>query len=216
MVNEFQTLAEEIAYDYGKSLNPEFVRRVKYALIGFRAMIIRQDYAKSGNFSSNLIESFCTTLVQVKETECCSTGDSECKVWRTTIKIPHPVRTKNGSNYVYVGNANGTKPFTYLEPEDWPLIKKGTKFAKLMQYFAHYNNYIYLFNAGNTQKIRIRFVPDNPEDMLGLSCTENTCEQGVNIPEDMKRIMKMWMREELAGKPLSEGAQIKVDGTDQS
>jgi hypothetical protein len=214
MKNEILGLAQELAYDFNRALDQEFIARVKLALIGYRATIIKEQYNKTGIFASSLLESFCVKLVQVSESECCSTGDSKCKVWRSEYKLPDPVRTKDGTNFVFVGNVNATEPYTFIQPEDYINIKKGTRFAKNLKFYTHYNGYIYIFNGGNNQKIRVRYIPDNPEELLDLkSCDGKPCIEEVSVPEDMKRLMKEWFKIEMNGKEVSKSEEIQVDGT---
>lgn len=217
MKNEIKSLATEIAFDYSRDLDKDFIRRIELGIIGYRATIIRQDYNKSGKFASSIEEGFCVPMEQVKETDCCGNGDATCYIWRSEFKIPDPVRTKDGSNFNFVGNTNGSDAYTFIQAEEYVQIKKGTRFAKYLKYYTFYNGYIYTFNTGNNGKTRIRYVPDNPEELLELkSCDGIPCITEITLSEDMKKIIKDWVREELSGKPLSNKKDIEIDANNKS
>jgi hypothetical protein len=216
MNNEIKNLAQELAFDFERSNDKDFVRRIELAIIGFRATIIRQDYNKTGRFADSLIESFCVPLIQVKETECCHTGEENCNIWRSEFKLPTPVRTKDGTNFVFVGNVNNTEAYTNILPEEYISIKKGTRYAKLKKFYASYNQYLYVFNSGNNQKLRVRYVPDNPEELLSLkSCEGKPCIDTIDLNEDMKKIIKDWVKQELRGG-IPRETEIEINGNKQS
>ncbi len=212
MANDIRLIAEEIAFDFNKVLDRPYIRRLELAILGYRSTIIRDDYNKTKKYSSSLEDSFCLSMIQVKETECCHQGEDGCLVWRTENKVPAPIRVKDNSSFSFVGNTNSTKAYDFINPEDWPIIKKGTRFAKHGRFYAYYNSYIYTFNVDN-KKISVRGVFDNPEELLTLKdCDNQPCIKDIRIPQDMKRLIKLFVKEELSGKQIPVKQEIPIDG----
>jgi hypothetical protein len=205
-----QSLAEEIAFDYNKSFDKETTRRLELAIIGYRASIIREEYARTGRFSNNLVVTLTLKVIGVPEEECCTKVEG-CKIQRTELKVPKPVRVKDGTSFLYVGDTDGGTPFTFAQISEINFLEKGNRFAKKRPYYTYENGYIYIHNV-NTSKIRISFVPDNLEDLGEIKdCHGDVCDIDLTIPSDMSKQIKALIKAEQSGIQPPISKDIKID-----
>lgn len=205
-----QSLAEEIVFDYNKSFDKETIRRIELAIIGYRASIIREEYARTGRFSNNLIHTLTLKVITVPENECCTKIEG-CEVQRTEVKVPKPVRAKDGTSFLYVGDTDGGTPYTFAQISEIPFLDKGNRFAKKRPYYTYENGYIYLHKV-NTGKVRISFIPENLEDLEEIvDCHGNTCNTDLTIPADMAKQIKALIKAEQNGMQVPISKDIKID-----
>ena len=204
-------IAEEVAFDFGKSEDIPFIRRIEASAIEYRATIIRQDYAKLPVIPSSLEDRFCLPLKSVPSTECCVDNIEDCNVYRTIDQVPIPVRFKDSTDFTFVGDLRGKTAYSYIVPEELDFILNGTRFAKQLAYYTYYNRYIYTFNTPG-KKISVRGVFDNPSELLNLkNCEGKPCITDIKINLDMAKLIKEWIKADLSGKQVTPTTDLKLN-----
>lgn len=208
---------DEIAGDMNKTTDFGFKKRLETKIIGYRATLLKQEFDKNGRYPSGSESEICIPMTQVKETECCSSGDDDCYVMRSTDKVPSPIRKNyNSDPFLFVGTANKEQSFSFIVPEIYESIRKGTRFIKNSSFYAYYNEYVYVFN--NTgDKIAIRDPFSNPLQLLEVKdCSGLPCKKDVYIEDDLKRVVKQMIFEEFRALGIiPSNKEIKLNEEEQ-
>lgn len=196
-MNDIDILAHSIADALGKGDDVPFVRRMANTVIEYRATILKQEFDKNGRFSPNNEDSITVPMKAVPTSECLN-EEVDCVVFRTEDKIPRPIRKGRSTvPFSFVGSSNQEVSFIFVKPEEVNSIICGTKFIKASSLYAYFNDYIYTFNH-DAGRITIRDTFSDPRELLTLKGCENTpCKTNIEIDEDMKRIIKMMIYEEI-------------------
>ena len=144
---------DEIAYNLlnlvrgGRSSNDEQISlsQLKFNIKHYRAMLIRRDYARNGYVSKTIEQDLgCLDLVKVDASKCCDLPPT-CPVFRTNTKMPKTVRFNFRDAFTFIGKPDGTA-----------------------------DEYIYVYNPGGMEKINVRGVFEDPEEVYKF----NTCNDG--------------------------------------
>jgi hypothetical protein len=173
----------EIAYNLlnlirgGRSNHDEHISldQIKFNIKHYRSVFIRRDYVKNG-FSSRHTEQNlgCIDLERVDATHCCNLP-SECVVYRSVKKIPKTIRYNFEEAITYVGDITGTSTIPLVNSnaiQFLPYDKYTNK--KYKAYMI--GSYIYIYNANGIEKINVRGVFENPEDVANFDeCAEGGC-----------------------------------------
>lgn len=196
-IDDLDKIAIEVAHTVGKVQDIPFERWVKEVTIATRATILKQQYDRDGRFPSGTKDSVTIPMVQVPAIEC-TDDEIDCTVYRTVQKIPRPIRKNRTSvPFSFVGNAKQSLSFIYVEPEEVKPFREGNRFIKDKSLYAYYNDYIYTFNHEGG-KVTIREVFADPRELKDLlDCDKKPCKSFIEIDEDMKRVIKMMIFEEL-------------------
>lgn len=168
-------LRDMIAHEWGNGNDYTLQKRIEYAIIAARATIIQRRYDSTKIFPQSLIARVKTTrLIQVNETECCK-GCSGSLALRTKDKVPKPIIVKDDSYFIYVGSTSQRKAFSYVPFTDVEFIKE-REFSSREIFYSYMDNYIYIINANSLKDISIRYVPENPLDLLNFGdCDCDDC-----------------------------------------
>ena len=173
----------EIAYNLlnlvrgGRSNHDEHISldQIKFNIKHYRTVFIRRDYAKNG-FSSRHTEQNlgCVDLIPVDATQCCQLP-SDCAVYRSVKKIPKTVRYNFEEAITYVGDITGTNTIPMVNSnmiQFLPFDKYTNK--KYKAYMI--GDYLYIYNAEGLEKINVRGVFENPEDVSRFDeCDGDIC-----------------------------------------
>jgi hypothetical protein len=194
-------LVDAIADNYGKGHDFVFKKRIENLIISTYATLIKREYEKTGQFAASLQTAIKIEMEKVDD-DVCSTvvGDIGCKLMRSKLVIPSVLRVKRGDLFAYVGNIEYDNSYGQINPEDWKLIKYGSKFIAGLQYYSYYNKYIYSYNQSNNFLI-VRAVFADPRELLTyLNCDTNVpCIEQVDIPMDMQSTIREMIYKEIAG-----------------
>lgn len=210
--DDVDTVAAEIAQITDKIQDIPFTRMLKNLVIGNRATILKQQYDRDGRFPSGSEDSITVPIKSVPSNECMN-DEIDCTVFRTTQKIPRPIRkNRNPIPFSFVGNLNQENSFIFVKPEEVKPFRQGNRFIKDKPLYTYYNDYIYLFNHEGG-KITIREVFADPRELKNvIDCDKKPCKISVELDEDMKRVIKMMIYEELRQfNKLPEEQSIKIN-----
>lgn len=92
-----------------------------------------------------------------------------CKVY-VTDKIPKPLRA-NSVLFDYVGSVDGYSSFRESGPGMIKFVNKG-RYSKRTVGFIYSDDRLFFFE--NIPMIRLDFIPDDPMELAGFSCTQDS------------------------------------------
>lgn len=165
-----QEIAEIKAHDWGFPFNHMLIEKLKMLVLPYMATIIQRRYDQTHKFPTSLIHTIkCVDLVVDK----CS-GINGVQLKRTEIQIPSPLITKADSSFIYVGEMNYTKSFSRETPESIFALQY-RKFSGKDPYYFYDDKYIWVGNVSHLKHVAIRFVPNNPYEVIKLKNAEATC-----------------------------------------
>ena len=152
-------IAFSIADKLGKPLDYLLINNLKFSVINYRALHIRQDYTKTGYYNPLYIQDLgCIAIERVDSAECC-TIESDCLVNRTTLDIPDPVRLKGIEDFTFVGGIDKKTRFTQIIPEQAQYIEYSTYTKNLPRYY-YMNKRVYVTDS--VEYINIRGIFADP------------------------------------------------------
>ena len=177
--------AQQIAYDILFNLEGTSkisddteinINQIYFKIDTTRAFLIRQDQSKGRSLSDNIMQTIsCVNVIEVSASECCNVT-SDCTILRTKNKIPRPLElhqkdliTRVSGSNIQAGSWNQI-PYAKLQ---FSGISKWTK--ESTKWFLK-DNYIYIINPPNINKISISGVFEKPSDLGNyVSCTGTSC-----------------------------------------
>lgn len=151
----------------GKPFDYPTQLKARELIITARQTLIRQQYTATKTFPTSAMISMCVDLIEVNSVECCEI-DLGCKLVVTAKKIPLPIDVKDEVIFDFVGDIIGMNGFGYLKPSEVPFIRY-RKFSSGLKYYTWINQKIVLFNAPALEKLKIRYVPANPVEVIEFS-----------------------------------------------
>lgn len=211
-IDDVDKIAIEVAHTVGKVQDIPFERWVKEVVIANRATILKQQFDRDGRFPSGSEDSVTVPMKQVEAIEC-GADEITCTVYRTEQKIPRPIRkNRTPVPFSFAGNAKQAVSFIFVKPEEVRPFIEGNRFIKDKPLYAYYNDYIFTFNHVGG-KITIREAFADPRELRNLlDCDKKPCKSAIEIDEDMKRVIKMMIFEELRQfNKIPEDTSIKIN-----
>lgn len=183
--------------------------------IDYRALFLRRDTQKNKFVSSTLEQDLgCIDLVSVDKAECCDVT-TDCKILRTDVKIPRPIRLNDKDLFTYVGSIDKQHNWKIVRPYEarW---EKYNKFTSKTTSVFYRNEYIYvLTNNTFLDKLNVRLVLYDPRDAKDFICDEQPCftyDSLFPIPSDMIQPI----RELIVTKELGLQMRIPTDITNDT
>lgn len=134
------------------------------------------------------LKDFTAELEKVSKSEC--PVSVECKVVRTTLDIPTPVRASD-TMFDYVGDVDKTDSYRYISPEQVRILSLSRYTGRRPSYF-YSNKRIYVFNNNDLEYINVRGVFSDPRELLPFRCGNQPCytdDDPYEIPEDIVNII---------------------------
>lgn len=172
---------DEIAYNLlnlvrgGRSSNDENISlsQLKFNIKHYRAMLIRRDYARNGYVSKTIEQDLgCLDLVRVDASKCCDLPPT-CPVYRTNSKMPKTVRFNFRDAFTFIGKPDGTAAIPRVEPYEVEYLHYD-KYTNANTKYYVIDEYIYVYNPKGLEKINVRGVFEDPEEVYKF----NTCNDG--------------------------------------
>lgn len=174
---------DEIAYNLlnlvrgGRSSNDENISlsQIKFNIRHYRAMLIRRDYARNGYVSRTIEQDLgCLDLVKVDASKCCDLP-ATCPVYRTHAKMPRTVRFNFKDAITFIGKPDGTGTIPRVEPFEVEYLMHD-KYTKGTTKYYVIDEYIYVYNPKGLEKINVRGVFEDPEEVFKFkTCNDGPC-----------------------------------------
>ena len=216
---EIKKVVDGIAGIFEKKYDHVFKQEIRDLVIIARAEAMRQHMDKHNVIPASFVSQINSLKIKKVSASECSLSEDLCTVYRTELKIPKPIRLKNQPiSFTYVGPIDNHYPFGYLPDPSDILFRLKDKFAKRSQYYTYLNEYIYLLNTEDVDKIKIR-GPFSDLDTIGKlnNCNGNNCDGLFEIADDILVLVKNFVYNELRGTsiiPLKE--EIRLNEEDSS
>lgn len=197
-MEELNTLVYEIVDNFNRTDDFMFTKRVESLVIGAYATLLKRDYDKYGSIPQSLQNTIKIKLDKVKEDDSCSDLFAEnCKVYRSTTKIPGVIKSHTTDLLMYVGEIHGNNSYSRINPEDYKFIESGTRFIRKAQLYSYINDYIYTYNSNN-KILMLRGVFSDPRELINFKdCDGEKCLEKVLIPMDKKDAIRKMIYPEL-------------------
>lgn len=186
---------DEIAYNIlnlvrgGRSSTGEHISidQIKFNIKYYRAMLIRRDFARNGNITRHLEQSLnCVELEKVDASKCCSLPIN-CDVYASKIKIPRTVRMNFKDSITHVGDVTGLETIPLIDPISVQWLPYDTFTASAKRAYM-IEDTLYIYNAKGLERINVRGVFEDPEDLSKFDCDGTDCYDPTleyPIPMDM-------------------------------
>jgi len=216
----------EIAYSLlnevrgGRSSNTDHIDldQIKFTINYYRSTFIRRDFWKNQQLPSLFEQDL--GVVDVGSVDSAETSESVSgeQIYRSTNKIPTPVRLKNGPAITYVGPASKIEEPIPLIAESRVPWQTHSKYTGQKKYATFRNGYIYIHNTNNESEINVRGVFEDPEQVFNNAQKADGTEfydgsQPYPISADMlEGIKKAILKTELQSLVTS----VNDDDTDMS
>jgi hypothetical protein len=208
-------IAYSIATKLGKPIDFMLINDLKFSIINYRALFIRQDYTKNGRYNALFIQDLgCVPTEKVDSAECCDV-ESECNVIRTVDELPDPVRLKGLEDFVFVGAIDKKTRYTMILPEEVSYVSYN-KYSKLDPRYYYMNSRVYLVNV-TAGYVNIRGIFADPREAARFNhCAGADCytdDTYFPCPEDMIAGIKTGIiqGELQILRDTNEGKEIKAD-----
>lgn len=151
---------------------------IQFKIINSRAFLIRQDQKLGRSLSDNISQSlFCVPVTQVDVSECPCTVPSDCKIMRTTVKLPKFIELHQKD---FITKVSGVD----IRSQSWSIISfarasvagLNSWTSKNTKVFLH-NQYLYIINPPlNLTKITVQGVFEDPRDAASFAnCSGTPC-----------------------------------------
>ena len=207
-------LAYAIADKLGKPLDHLLINDIKFSIINYRALFIRQDYTKNGRYNALFIQDLgCVPTERVDSAECCDV-ESGCLVTRTKEILPEPVRLKGLEDFVFVGAIDKRTRFTMISPEEAAYIKYN-KYTKFNPKYYYLNGRVYC--TKDVEYVNIRGIFSDPREAARFNeCADADCytdDSKFPCPNDMipGMINAFISGEFKLLRETNEGREVKAD-----
>ena len=186
----------EIAYNLlnllraGRSHNDENLSlgQIKFNIKHYRAMFIRRDFMRNGLITRHLEQDLGRLdLKKVDASKCPCSFNIDCPVWRTDVKIPRTVRFNFRDAITHVGDITGLGRIPLIEPYEVQWLPHDKYTANKPKAYM-IEDYLYIYNPNGMEKVNVRGVFEDPEELAGLKSCEDHCYDANStfpIPADM-------------------------------
>lgn len=216
-------IAFDIAMDLGRDTDLDFIEQLKFEIDVLRARLIRQDIERNANSREHL-KSITLQAEPVDVTDSCYV-DIGCDIYRTSVKVPLPLRQKGVSAFRYVGPVRiptntpiPLVPFTYIEPESIMFLKYDKRINKNYPLYTYVNGYLYFYSfAGTRVLIEDPFTDPMSAMLMDLCANSVSCytdDEPYPLAADLVPILKRMIIEEklpIIARNLNKSLEVPVD-----
>lgn len=152
-------LASYIAEEINKVDDLVLIEKIKFAIRNYRALYLRQDYQQNRglNLAPHLVTIKMKLIPVINE----EVYIGNCKLTKTELKVPKPVRTERPNPFNSVSNIDGTIIFDYATLSRLN-NKKFSRFKNLENYYLYQNNFIYI--EADNHDLEFVYITDIFED----------------------------------------------------
>ena len=162
-----QEIAEMKAHEWGFPFDDMLIERIKRVVVPMWATIVQRRYDQTNRFPSALIMTL--TCQEIINDDCYGQG-----MKRSKNKIPKPLVTRDKSDFLFVGERYGFKPFAKKTLGDINL-QQYKKYTSSDPFYLYLPDYLYFGNIAHLKQFTVSYVPDDPIAFMKLGQVEGDC-----------------------------------------
>lgn len=164
-------IVHSIADKLGKPTDYLLLNNLKFSVINYRALFIRQDFTKTHQYNPLFIQDLgCVEMQRIDSAECCDL-ESDCLVTRSVLEIPDPVRLKGIEDFTFVGGIDKKTRYTMILPEESAYVEY-SKYTKKFPRYYYMNKRIYITDP--VDYINVRGIFEDPREASKFKrCDDN-------------------------------------------
>lgn len=182
-MNTLKEIVYKILSPLNLEHNTEAYNRVSSLVHDYRAKLIRQKYNQN-DITTDWNLDINVPVTRVKGHSICE--DIGCTVVRTENKIPSPIFKTRRNGYVFVGSADFTHSYTFIDYSQVERALRAKWIGANEVFYSIRENYIYVYNADTITSIGISDPFSNPT--IAFECCEpkfNEEDQYYPLPINM-------------------------------
>lgn len=210
-------ITEILAERVGRQFDVPFMKELEELVVAHRARILTNSLQKNPAQKKYYSSFIIVDLEVVDKDECPEIEECGCEsVLRTVSKLP--ISLKVGNNpFDYFGSPGGVNPFGWTTFSQEAYFKHN-KYTKNRTRYTLLNDYGYVFNDKNIEKIRVEDVFADPRKLANFTCSTSD-----NIPcydstteflQDeavAQLVIQSILSQDLRLVPLEEKIEVKTD-----
>lgn len=205
-----QLLSDRCGQPFNRTIQAELKVILNYKRADWYQKILDKHPEQRKNF----LKDFTVELVQAEKAECPVVFD--CKILRSTVPIPQPLRTSFGL-FDYVGDPDKTDAYAYTTPDQlyW-ILKYGAKYTKDKPRYFYINGYVYIYNEKSLEYLNIRGVWPDQRQLMPFKCDDVACytdDDQYDIPDDIINTMMQDVIKNELKLFMEPPADVTVDAT---
>lgn len=162
-----QEIGEMKAHEWGFPFDHMLIERIKKLVVPMWATIVQRRYDQTHRFPTALLMTLkCEELV-----------NDDCHGYtlkRTKNKIPKPLVTRDRSDFLFIGERRGFKPFDKKTLGDINL-QQYKRYSSNNPFYLYLPDYLYFGNVPHLKQVSISYVPDNPIELMKLGDVDGEC-----------------------------------------
>lgn len=201
-------LAVLIAEPLGKPLDATFLEQMADRIKYWRSRLLKNTLDKAPADRKFFQQSLTLELEQVDAAACNLPLD--CKVWRTKVQVPNPVRA-NSILFDYVGSVDHGNPFKYVKRWELSYLLTNKYMPLVTTFYAYEDGYL----ISSVPWITIEGIFDDPEAVMALTCNGADCtttEQEYPVSGEIAQlIVQSILTVDFNVKPLKEKEETEVE-----
>ncbi|MDC6350699.1 hypothetical protein PP178_03980 [Zeaxanthinibacter sp. PT1] len=205
----------DIAHSQGREHELDYIERLKFRVHGLRATIIRRDLDRN-RFTPNIyLQTIgCLDMEFVDASSCCGV-EVGCKVYRSTDRVPEPVRFKDRIPFYYVGTIDSKIEYAPINRAALGTVGY-SKFTAGMPRYYFDDGYIYVLGT-LPKAVQVKGVFEYPNQLAPFSCDGKACyddDQPYPISADLARdITRTLLGEDVrTEQPDKDKDEVTIDG----
>lgn len=185
-----QTL-DHSAYNLAEAMEREkdaqFLERVRYNLLYYRALFIRRDMQKNQHFSPQILQTLSGLEIESVDAAEVNGIDIGVDNMRTVNKVPEVIRLNNRHAFFYVGSIDRLVNYSYIDPRQISYLQYD-KYSQNKARYTYINGHIYLINVAPS-RITVQAAFQDPTQLRTFSNEDGlpayTEQSEFPIPMDM-------------------------------
>lgn len=211
------TIAEIVAERAGRQQDIPFQDECADWAVAHRAIVLTSILSVRPQLKKQFSKAIVVDLIEVNKDECESIDECTCSdVLKTKTTIPPTL--KIGPNpFDFVGSPGGYVSYGWTTFGSEPFLACN-KFTGKKTRHTLLNDYVYIFNDLNTERVRIEGVWNDPRELAKFSCSGESFIPCYSASDDFiedeavaQQVIERILRLELHILPEKEKYQVKAD-----
>lgn len=209
-------IAYDIAHTQGREDDFPYIERLKFRIHQLRATIIRRDLDRNRFTPHQFLQNIgCVDMEFVDASSCCGVTVG-CKVFRSKLRLPSPVRFKDKTLFYFVGTIDSKKGYSPISTAELNYFEHSKYNSNVPRYYFE-DNYLYLI-GDSPRTVQVKGVFEYPHELAAHNnCDGSPCysdDSAYPITIDLVRnITEAILNFDITREnPNAEDNEITIDG----